>query len=205
MEKEKVKFYKKKWFMWVCLVLLPPVGIALLWIYHKEMKKAFRIIITVIFVMWFILLVVPGNGNDATTIPETTTKPAQVETTEKTTTTTTSVTTTKSKLQEKDIRFYVSNVRNDVTGNWRVATIAESIQMQDYAVDYYNEYFEDDSEIHAIVNFNYNTTTQISVAGDTIFVTVYDYVKGEEHDAKLMFSGTVLKSYMVDKNTGEIE
>ena len=57
-----------------------------------------------------------------------------------------------------DISFVVSNVRNDVTGNWRIATIAENIEMQDYALDYYKEYFKSDDEIHAIVNFNYKTT-----------------------------------------------
>ena len=34
---------------------------------------------------------------------------------------------------KNDISFVVSNVRNDVTGNWRIATIAENIEMQDYA------------------------------------------------------------------------
>ena len=31
--------------------------------------------------------------------------------------------------------------------------------MSQYALDYYNRYFTDDSEIHFIVNFNYNTST----------------------------------------------
>lgn len=104
-----------------------------------------------------------------------------------------------------DISFVVSNVRNDVTGNWRIATIAENIEMQDYALDYYKEYFKSDDEIHAIVNFNYKTTTKISVMGNLLDVSVYEYVDKEEHDAKLLFSGMLLKEYHVNKDTGEIE
>ena len=82
-----------------------------------------------------------------------------------------------------DISFVVTNVPNDVTGNWRIASIAENIEMQDYALDYYKEYFKSDDEIHAIVNFNYKTTTKISVMGNLLDVSVYEYVDKEEHDA----------------------
>ena len=101
--------------------------------------------------------------------------------------------------------FSVSDVRNDVTGNWRISTIAENIDVQEYALSYYKEYFKDDKEIHAIVNFNYKTTTKISVIGNTLDVSIYDYVDGEEHDAKLLFSGTLLKEYSVNMDNGSIE
>ena len=106
---------------------------------------------------------------------------------------------------QDDISFVVTNVPNDVTGNWRIASIAENIEMQDYALDYYKEYFKSDDEIHAIVNFNYKTTTKISVMGNLLDVSVYEYVDKEEHDAKLLFSGMLLKEYHVNKDTGEIE
>lgn len=77
--------------------------------------------------------------------------------------------------------------------------------MQNYALAYYKEYFKSDDEIHAIVNFNYKTTTQISVLGDILDVSVHEYVDGEEHDAKLLFGGRLLKEYFVNKDTGEIE
>lgn len=103
------------------------------------------------------------------------------------------------------IKFTVSDVRNDVTGNWRISTIAENIDMSEYALDYYKQYFTDDSEIHFIVNFNYSTTTKIMVMGGDLDVTVQEYVSKEEHDAKLLGSGTVLAEYFVNKETGEIE
>lgn len=92
-----------------------------------------------------------------------------------------------------------------MTGNWRIASIAENIEIQDYALDYYKECFKSDDEIHAIVNFNYKTTTKISVMGNLLDVSVYEYVDKEEHDAKLLFSGMLLKEYHVNKDTGEIE
>mgnify|MGYP000787866733 FL=1 len=36
-------------------------------------------------------------------------------------------------------------------------------------------------------------------------VSIYEYVDGEEHDAKLLFGGTLLKQYFVYTDTGEIE
>lgn len=103
------------------------------------------------------------------------------------------------------INFRADKVRNDVTGNWRISCIAENIDMSEHALDYYKQYFTDDSEIHFIVNFNYNTTTKIMVSGGNLDVTVQDYVSKEEHDAKVLGSGEVLAEYFVDKNTGEIE
>ena len=103
------------------------------------------------------------------------------------------------------ISFRVSDVRNDVTGNWRIAKIAENIDMKDYALEYYKKYFKSDDEIHAIVNFNNRTTTQISVMSNLLDVSVYEYVDKEEHDAKLLFSGMLLKEYHINMDTGEIE
>lgn len=217
MEKEKTIFYKSKWFMWVCLVLLPPVGIILLWIFHRNMKKAIRIILTIVFAFWFLVLIVCAGGDTSdtqttnvtntqqTTQAETSTTESTAITTAEKSTKPTTQTSTKSKLETEGISFHVSNVRNDVTGNWRVALIAENIHMQDYAVDYYKEYFKDDKEIHAIVNFTYNTTSKLTVVGDSIDVTVYEYVDKEEHDAKKLFSGMLLKEYFVNIKTGEIE
>lgn len=101
--------------------------------------------------------------------------------------------------------FERNDVRNDVTGNWKISTIAEDVQMVDYALSYYKKYFRDDNEVHGIVNFNYNTTTCITYMGGQIYVTVHDYVKGEEHDANLLFSGTVLADYVVYADNGDIE
>lgn len=105
------------------------------------------------------------------------------------------------------IKFTVSKVNDDVTGNWRISTIAEPIVISDLAVDYYKQYFDNDNEIHAIVNFNNNTTTQISTLGaidpDVIDVTTYEYVKGEEHDAKKLFSGQKLTEHFYNVKTGE--
>lgn len=102
-----------------------------------------------------------------------------------------------------DIRFSVSNVRNDTTGNWRISTIAEPIVISDHAVAYYQKYIKDDKEIHAIVNFNQNTTTKIMKTPLGVSATVYEYVDGEEHDAKKLFSGMILVEKYYDSETGE--
>lgn len=103
------------------------------------------------------------------------------------------------------IDFHISDVRNDVTGNWRISTIAENIQMQDHALAYYKKYFKNDNEIHGIVNFNYKTTTKIMVLSGQLDVSVYEYVDGEEHDAKELYGGMLLSEYFVNMDTGEVE
>lgn len=104
-----------------------------------------------------------------------------------------------------DIKISVGKVRNDKTGNWRIATIAENINIEEYAKSYYEKYFKNDNELHGIVNFNYNTTTQISVIGDRLDIRIYEYVDKEEHDANLLYTGTPLGEFWVYLDNGDIE
>ena len=103
-----------------------------------------------------------------------------------------------------DSDFTVSKVINDVTGNWRISVINKSMNFEEYALSYYKKYFTDDKEIHAIVNFAYNTTTKIQVLGDTLGITVYEYVKDEEHDAKALFGGMLYSEYRIYLDNGDI-
>lgn len=97
-------------------------------------------------------------------------------------------------------------VRNDKTGNWRYSGFSESgVDISEYALSYYNEYFESDKEIHAVINFANKTTTRISCSGEMLFVAVLKYVEKEEHDANIMFSGEVIKDYIVYTDNGDIE
>ena len=111
---------------------------------------------------------------------------------------------------DKTIDWFISpkatTVRNDVTGNWRYSGFSESgIDISEYALNYYNEYFENDNEIHAVINFANKTTSRINYSSGMLFVTVLEYVDGEEHDAKLMFSGDVLQDFIVYTDNGDIE
>ena len=108
-------------------------------------------------------------------------------------------------IDDIDAHFSVSKVRNDATGNWRISSIAESINIEEYALSYYKKYFSNNTEIHAIVNFTHNTTAKLTVMGNILDVSIYEYVDNEEHDANLLFSGMLLKQYFVYMDTGEIE
>ncbi len=107
--------------------------------------------------------------------------------------------------EDDELSFNVSKVHNDATGNWRISLISENIEVKDIALDYYKKYFKNDDEIHAIINFSTKTTTKLAVVGNLIDVSVFEYVDGEEHDAKTLFGGTLLKEYQIDKDTGEVE
>lgn len=101
--------------------------------------------------------------------------------------------------------FFETSVREDVTGNWRLARVATEKQIETYALEYYTSYFQSDDEIHAIINSTLNTTNKLTkTSPDILDVVVYDYVDKEEHDANILFSGTVLANYQINISTGEI-
>ena len=99
-----------------------------------------------------------------------------------------------------------SDVRNDTTGNWKLARVATKEDILEYILDYYENNFNDDEEIHAIVNFTLKTTTKVSKLFDNVLsITIHDYVDKEEHDAKKLFGGTVLGEYFIYLDNGDIE
>lgn len=100
--------------------------------------------------------------------------------------------------------FQRSELDSDVTGNWRVSIIDKDIQMVDYALSFYQKYMRDE-ELHGIVNFNDSTTTCIQYVSGLLYVTVHEYIDGEESDAKSLFSGKVLADYIVYPDNGDIE
>lgn len=96
-----------------------------------------------------------------------------------------------------------NDVREDKTGNWRKITIAESINIEEYILSYSNLYMEQ-GQVHAIINFNYNTTTMMNDFGSFISVRIHEYVDKEEHNANKLGSGMLLKEYQVYKDNGDI-
>lgn len=102
-----------------------------------------------------------------------------------------------------EITLFYSSVRNDVTGNWELSAGASSIPISDHALEYYNAMFTSDDEIHAVWNATLGTMTSIKAMSGLLVVDTFEYVDGEEHDAKLLFSGMLLDSQMIDIDTGE--
>lgn len=113
-------------------------------------------------------------------------------------------------ISDKDITTIYSTkydtVRNDVAGNWKCIVIAENnFNVEDYALSCYKNYFDSDKTILAVENLTTKTSTSISVVSGLLYVSVYEYTKGEEHDAKAMFGGTHLVDYIVYTDNGDIE
>ena len=102
-----------------------------------------------------------------------------------------------------EISLFYKTVRNDVTGKWRLSASSSSMPVSDCAVEYYKKMFVSDDEIHGVWNATLGTMTCIKVMSGLLFVDTYEYVDGEEHDANLMFSGMLLDSKIIDKETGE--
>ena len=118
------------------------------------------------------------------------------------------VTTSKEDLQQmlKDnegLTFY-PEVPNDSTGKRRMGVYNSNTSQEKIALDYYKAFFDNDSELHALINPSNKTTACIQVLGDKLDVTITEYVDKEETDSDLMFSGTFYSEYNVDINSGEI-
>lgn len=59
-------FYKKMWFLIVCGIFMPPIGIALIWLIHKDWDKKKKYIATGIMAVWFIIMLCSGGGDENT-------------------------------------------------------------------------------------------------------------------------------------------
>lgn len=148
-----------------------------------------------------------GKRNENTNGADSGTKPSSNVASETSSAKSSSTTSSASSAEDKlgDLGFLEKNVRNDSTGNYRIMKIAEDVQIEDIALDYYKKYFSDSKEVHFIINFSKNTTTSIADMGTLLDVTVHEYVKKEEHDAKALGGGAVSAEYHVDKESGKVE
>lgn len=58
---ENKKFYQKAWFLWLCVLLCPPVGIASLWLFHKDKRLKTKILFSLVLIffsyVWFNALI----------------------------------------------------------------------------------------------------------------------------------------------------
>ena len=112
--------------------------------------------------------------------------------------------TLKEQVKQEHNLIWWGEVRDDVTGNWRLSECATSETVSEYALDYYNAFFESDKEIHGIINFTLKTTTRLTVFDGVISCDTLEYVDGEEHSAKTLFSGDLLMQERIDIETGEV-
>lgn len=102
------------------------------------------------------------------------------------------------KAEEDYLKEYFSNiteVRNDTTGKWRKVTSSRPFDIE--LAEEYHERFMKEDEIHFIISFATDTTTIIQKMSNTIYIEIKEYVDKEEHDAKKLGSGMLLKEYEI--------
>jgi len=92
-----------------------------------------------------------------------------------------------------------TDVRNDKTGKWKKVVTSKAFDVEEDGKGYHEEYMNKD-EIHFIVSFATNTTTVIREDLGIITAEVHEYEDKEEHDAKTLGSGMLLKEYMIDQD-----
>ncbi len=55
-EKSEIPFYKKDWFLYLSLLILPLFGIMVMWHFRKDMDKPKKASLTLVFAIWFMLI-----------------------------------------------------------------------------------------------------------------------------------------------------
>lgn len=228
---EKKKFYQKTWFLWVCGILLPIIGIVLIWTVHKEKSKGFKIGLTAVFAAWFLIAfaINRGSGTETTEVAVETQSDSDDDTTEEASAAestqevaaeeaskevsvedSTDETTLEREAFDKSFTdsavIFDESVRNDKTGKWRMYRTSANESIVDHAVDYYKAYFSSDDELHWFINFHPKqlSTTAIKVIDNkTLSLTVHEYVDKEEHDASVLGGGNVIAEYLIDIGSGK--
>lgn len=225
MTNTKQSFYKQTWFIILMLIFIAPLGIFLMF---KYTNWKIKIKIPAILLSLYLFLVLisdhssQSNVNDAlssnqiytssnSTISNNTSEDSKIKNTKNNVT---KINTTQHReniygISDKILpeKLSTTKVLDDVTNNWKLCTTSNNnlINFEKYALDYYNNIFNNDSEIHAIVNFANKTTSKLVSNGYNLYLTIYDYVKNEEHSAKTLFSGDILADYIIYLDNGDIE
>jgi hypothetical protein len=104
--------------------------------------------------------------------------------------------------------LFHDHMDNDVTGKWRVTITSTPHPVSDYIEYYYKTYVKPDDTVHVIVNFTLKTTTLIRNinAGFPYFeIATYEYVDGDERDAKQCPGGISYGSQIVFTDTWEVQ
>lgn len=65
-DQNKNPFYKKLWFCVLMILLIPPVGIALIWIYKQPKSKAARVVLTIL-AAFIIIIGISSMGSGSST------------------------------------------------------------------------------------------------------------------------------------------
>lgn len=192
-DKPKKPFYKKWWFWVIIVIILAAIGSSTSNKDKEEDKPSSNVVET---------LPTLEPTAEATATPEPTDSFSSMISSDAMSKSM-AIESGRYSLSESGLEFnFRPSVRNDVTGNWRLAITSDSIAPAECAIEYYETMFNSDDEIHGIWNATLGTMTQISAGTGMLFVNTYEYVEGEEHDAKLMFSGTKLTSEVYDLSTG---
>lgn len=62
----KIKWYKKGWVLWALLVFMPYVGIPFMWITKKDFTTKKKTILSLVFAIWFIIIIGMGSSDSDT-------------------------------------------------------------------------------------------------------------------------------------------
>ena len=209
MEKMQPPKKKRRTWLWVLgWIFIFPVPLTVL-IGRSKLKKPMKVILIV--ALWAIILLIAAlNKKSESSRPIS--GPSDI--TQNTTFDQPSNTVVESEPDYKELFatemkddnvFFQDYVLKDLTDRWRLCGVISSEQVINHAVTYYRAYFEDDKEVHAVINYGLKTTTKLTVNGVYIIAQVYEHVDNEELDAKDLFSGLFYNSYLINKVTGEIE
>lgn len=112
-------------------------------------------------------------------------------------------------IKDLDIKFY-KNVPHDEQETWAdkysMATMNADVDFSEYALSYYNEYYQNYGDLHFVINFNRKTVDTIIVYDSIhIFASTHEYLPVKEINARNIDGGKLLDEYWIHLDNGDIE
>ncbi len=158
------KFYQKTWFLVLMLLFLPPVGIALMWIYKKPIGSLLRIILTLIFafhtlVLFTIPFVDADEDTTTTSVNESVdTEASDEETTEEK---------TKEEPKETKKAAKLTSISAEYSGSPKAGTVLNSSNINFDVTAHYDDGSEKDVDgwtIDTPVTLQADQTSNVTIA-----------------------------------------
>ena len=157
----------KKWLLWVLLIFLPPIGIVYMWVTKKDFTQKTKIILSVVFSLWFIIALASGNDNNTTNQQSVANK---VSTKEQNTSSINNKTTSATKETQSTIAKTENTTETQIQ---ETTSTEESIIEPEPTINEENN--ENDSNNNAEANENNNEETEPYITATTS-ANVFTYV-----------------------------
>jgi len=101
-------------------------------------------------------------------------------------------------------RIKIETVEVENGEKYGVAVIEDDADVEDYALDFYKKFHEEDGGYLWVINKETDRTVMFANHGDEVLVCEFVYVEGEEEDVSLLGSGRMTRTWIMYPQNDEL-